>query len=133
MGYRVLGEAAMLAHFCFLGYLVVGGFFAWRWPRAVWPHVLVAGYGLGILVIGWTCPLTVVEDWARVRAGGAGLGAQGFIAHYLTGVLYPADAIGAVRLLVALVVALSWAGAVLRWRHRRTRPGPVRRPAVPPR
>ncbi|MFC7328372.1 DUF2784 domain-containing protein [Marinactinospora rubrisoli] len=133
MGYLLFGGAVMLAHFCFLGYLVVGGFLAWRWPRTVWWHVLCVAYGLGILVIGWTCPLTVAENWARTRAGEPGLGAQGFIEHYLTGVVYPADSVGTVRLLVALVVALSWAGVALRWRGRGTTGPPPRDQAVPER
>ncbi len=32
MGYRLLADAAMVAHFLFLAYLVMGGFMAWRWP-----------------------------------------------------------------------------------------------------
>jgi hypothetical protein len=33
---------------------------------------------------------------------------DGFIAHYLTGVLYPAEAVGTVRLAVAAIVVVSW-------------------------
>jgi uncharacterized membrane protein len=27
--------------FAFIGYLVIGGFLAWRWPRSIWLHVVV--------------------------------------------------------------------------------------------
>lgn len=44
------------------------------------------------------------------------LPADGFIAHYITGVLYPASWMGAVQVGVFAVVAVSWA---LYWRSGR--------------
>lgn len=44
-GHRLVADAAMVAHFAFLAYLVVGGFLAWRWPSTIWLHVAVALYG----------------------------------------------------------------------------------------
>jgi uncharacterized protein DUF2784 len=26
------------AHFAYVAYVVLGGFLAWWWPRAIWPH-----------------------------------------------------------------------------------------------
>ncbi|TDQ48529.1 DUF2784 domain-containing protein [Actinorugispora endophytica] len=117
MGYHILAEAAMVLHFAFIAYIVGGGFLAWRRPRAVLPHLAAAAYGLGITVVGWSCPLTRIEDWARVQAGRQGL-PDGFIAHYLTGVVYPADNAAHAQAAAAATVALSWAGAA--WlAHRR--------------
>ncbi|GAA1099069.1 DUF2784 domain-containing protein [Nocardiopsis composta] len=120
MGYRLLAEAAMLVHFAFLGYVVAGGFLAWRWPAAVWPHAAAACYGLGIIAIGWECPLTHVEQWARLRAGRQGL-PEGFVDHYLTGVVYPEAYLEETRIAAAAVVLSSWAGAALLARRRRRR------------
>ena len=50
-----------------------------------------------------------MERWARARAGIAPLPSDGFIAHYITGVLYPADAVGVVEAVVFAVVVVSWA------------------------
>ncbi|MFE9241977.1 DUF2784 domain-containing protein [Nocardiopsis sp. NPDC006938] len=119
MVYRVIGEGAMVLHLAFLVYVALGGLLAWRWPRAIWPHLACALYGLGITVIGWTCPLTHVEDWGRRNAGQAGLPPEGFIAHYLTGVVYPAEHLITIQLLVALSVALSWAGTLYLYRQRK--------------
>ena len=117
MGYRILADATMLVHFAFLVWLVTGGFVAWRWPRAIWWHLLAASWGLAIVVFGFNCPLTWVEDRAREAAGGAGL-ERGFIDTYLTGVVYPSRYLALMQGLVAVAVAVSWAGFVLRARRR---------------
>ncbi|MFC7643392.1 DUF2784 domain-containing protein [Streptosporangium lutulentum] len=73
MGYRLIGEAAMVVHFLFLVFMAVGGFLAWRWPRLIWAHLAVAAWGLTSVVTGVECPLTVAEDWGRRNAGERGL------------------------------------------------------------
>ncbi|MEY9212914.1 DUF2784 domain-containing protein [Thermobifida halotolerans] len=122
MVYALLADAAMVVHFAFLAYLVCGGFLVWRWPKMIWPHLAAAAYGLGIAVIGWPCPLTWLEEWARARAGQEGLDPGGFISHYLTGVVYPAEHLPRVQLAVAVVVVLSWIGAWFARRRARRRP-----------
>jgi len=107
----------MVVHFLFIAFVVAGGFVAWRWPRAIWLHLLAAGWGLCIVVFDLNCPLTYVEDWARERAGQSGL-ARGFIDTYLTGVMYPERYLEEVRLLIAVVVAGSHVGLLLRRRAR---------------
>ncbi|MFV2197886.1 DUF2784 domain-containing protein [Nocardiopsis sp. LOL_012] len=120
MIYHIVGEAAMALHMAFILYVALGGFLAWKWPRTFWLHLCVALYGLAISIVGWICPLTYVENWGRLRAGQEGLDQEGFIAHYLTGVIYPEDQLVAVQVGVGAVVALSWAGlAVLVLRRRR--------------
>lgn len=126
MGYRVIGETAMLLHFAFLLFVVFGGFLTWRWPRVAWVHIPVALYGLGIAVIGWECPLTYVENWGRERAGQAGVTEAGFIEHYLAGVIYPEGELRTIQAVAGVVVLVSYAGAVL-WRRRLA--GPTREPA----
>lgn len=118
MVYRILADAAMVAHFAFLAYLVVGGFIAWRLPWTVWIHVVVVAWGLGTVLFGLDCPLTQLEDSARRAAGQRGLPPAGFIDHYLSGVVYPQEALGLMRVLVACFVTASWAGLALRARSR---------------
>ena len=120
VGYLALADVTMVVHFAFLGYVVAGGFLAWRWRRAIWPHLVLAGWGLSTVVFHQDCPLSLVEDWARRHAGERGLSHRGFIDTYLTGVLYPARYLWLVQLLAALVIASSWAGALVL--HRRARP-----------
>ncbi|MFI6044801.1 DUF2784 domain-containing protein [Nocardia sp. NPDC051321] len=110
MLYRLLADATAAAHFVFVAYVVVGGFLAWRWPRSIWLHLIAFGWGFSTVLFGLDCPLTYLENWARHRAGEAGLPSSGFIDHYITGVLYPENALGLVRVLVAVCVAVSWVG-----------------------
>ena len=117
MWYRLVADAAMVAHFLFLAYLVVGGFLAWRWPWTIWVHIAAALYGLFNVLIGWPCPLTHVENWGRARAGEATLPGTGFIDHYIEGVVYPRENEALVQVLVAVVVLTSWIGFVVRRRH----------------
>ncbi|KOX07220.1 DUF2784 domain-containing protein [Nocardiopsis sp. NRRL B-16309] len=122
MLYRIIGEAAMVAHAAFILYMAIGGFLAWKWPRTFWIHLGCALYGLSISVVGWICPLTHVENWGRERAGQAGLPDEGFIDHYLTGVIYPQEHLVTVQAGVGAVVIASWTGlALLTLRRRRAR------------
>ena len=117
MGYRLLAELVMLLHFGFLAYVALGGFLAWWRPLLIVPHAVAAAWGAVTATIGIPCPLTAWEDAARRRAGEQGM-ARGFIDTYLTGVVYPAEHLRTVQLLVAVVVLASWAGFVLRLRRR---------------
>ena len=114
MAYRVLADLAVALHFGFLVFLVVGGWVALRWRRLVWVHVAAAAWSAGIVTVGQSCPLTVLERWATVRAGGPRID-EGFIDRYVEGVVYPGSLAGVVRAAVALVVVASW---VLVWRRR---------------
>ncbi len=116
MWYRLVADAAMVVHFLFLAYLLVGGFIAWRWPWTIWTHIAAALYGLFNVLIGWPCPLTHVENWGRARADEATLPATGFIDHYIAGVIYPPENEVMVQVLVAVVVLTSWIGFVIRRR-----------------
>lgn len=111
--YHLLADVTMVVHFGFLAYVVAGGFLAWRWPRAIWPHLLAVGWGLSSLVFHLHCPLTWLEDWSRRHAGGSGL-RHGFIDTYLTGIVYPERYTALLQLLGAAIVAVSWTPVILR-------------------
>jgi hypothetical protein len=116
--YAALATTVLVLHFCFLAYVVLGGFLVWRWPRSFWPHLVAAAWGLAVVAIPLTCPLTVVEHWARRRAGQS-VGEQGFIDTYIENVLYPERYTQLLQVLVGVLVAVSYAGAFVRYRHRR--------------
>jgi hypothetical protein len=105
--YVVAVGLVVAVHFAFLIYLLVGGFLALRWRWTILLHVPVAIWGIGIVTLRYDCPLTWLEQRARHGAGMAPM-PDGFIDHYITGVLYPADNVLLVEAVVGAVVIASW-------------------------
>jgi hypothetical protein len=118
MGYRLIAETAMTLHFVFVTFLVVGGFLAWRWRWMLRWHIAAMVWVSLVIGAHVPCPLTALEDWGRKRAGERGI-PEGFVDHYLTGVLYPAHDIWWSRAFVVVMVVVSWIGL----RYRAGRPG----------
>jgi hypothetical protein len=112
---RALAELVVVVHFGVLGFLVVGGFLAWRRPGVIYFHVAMAAWGLLVVLFPIPCPLTWLENTFREAAGQQPL-AVGFIDTYIDGVLYPDSAARLVQVLVALVVVGSWVGFARRRR-----------------
>jgi len=117
--YDWLVNVILTVHFGYLVFVVLGGFLAWRWPRAYFVHLAAAVWGLLIVFELVDCPLTYAENWARGRAGEERV--TGFIDHYITGVLYPERFLHQAQGAVAVVVLGSWVGALVLWRRRRAR------------
>jgi len=118
MGFGLLTRVILGAHFCYLAYVIFGGFLAWRWPRTIWLHLAAVGWGVALVVGSLPCPLTWAENWSRRRDGLPPL-TNGFVDRYIEGVLYPERYTNLVRVLVGLVVLGSWVGfAVIRRRSR---------------
>jgi hypothetical protein len=109
MAYAVLADLVAAVHAAFLVFLVVGGLLAWRWRRLIVAHVASGAWAVAIVAIGFSCPLTPLEKHLR-GAGGEPVYDGPFIAHYIAGSLYPVEHETLVRLLVAVVVLVSWAG-----------------------
>lgn len=110
---RVLAELVMALHFALLVFLVLGGFFAWRWQGVIYPHLVIGAWAILSLLVDVTCPLTVWENFFRERAGMPVL-ETGFIDHYIDGVWYPESASVTVQLVLGTIVIISWAGFVAR-------------------
>jgi Protein of Unknown function (DUF2784) len=109
MWYRVGADLIVVVHLLFIGFVVGGVFLSWRWPMIIYAHIPAVLYGALIEFAGFTCPLTLLENGMRQRAGEAGY-RDGFIAHYLIKVIYPPGlthgmqiGLGVVLLLVAIV------------------------------
>jgi len=115
MFYGFLVVVILLAHFAYLAYVVLGGFLTWRWPVAIWPHLVAIGWGVLLITFSLNCPLTTLERWAR-RHAGQPVPTRGFVERYLEGVIYPAQYTHQVRAACAVVVITSWVVGYLRWR-----------------
>ena len=88
MWYRTSADLVVLVHLLFICFIVGGVFLTWRWPWVIWVHLPAVVYGALIEFAGFSCPLTVLENDLRVRAGEAGY-SGGFIEHYLVRMIYP--------------------------------------------
>ena len=120
MLYRLLADLTLLLHLAFVAFVVLGGLLVLRRPALAWLHVPAVVWGAWVELAGWTCPLTPLENWLRMR-GGVPAYPTSFIEHYLVPVLYPAGLTRALQLaLGALVLAINAAvyAAVLRKRVR---------------
>jgi Protein of Unknown function (DUF2784) len=114
---RVLADVVVVVHLAFIAFVAIGGLLAWRWPKVLWVHVPAVVWALGIVTIGYSCPLTTLEDDLRSRAG-EHVYPGGFVAHYLDDVLYPERFKALARLLVAVLVIVGWVGCGVFWRRR---------------
>jgi hypothetical protein len=88
----------------------------------VWPHVPAVAWGIGIIVIGYECPLTPLEKWLRRRGGGEEY-KGGFIDRYIENVIYPEEYTLLLRALAAVMIVTGYV-----WLFRRK--GPQRRESI---
>lgn len=105
MVYRVLADITLTLHLAFVLFVVFGGLLALRWPRVAWVHVPTAIYGVLIEFIGWTCPLTPIENHFRRLGGEAGY-AGSFIERYFVSLIYPGGLTRAGFMLLGLLALL---------------------------
>ena len=87
-----------------------------------WLHVPAALWGTWVELAGRICPLTVLENWFRRMAGGAGY-AESFIEHYVFPVIYPTGLTRGTQLWLGIAVAVLNIGLYGCWllRRRKTR------------
>ena len=83
----LLADAVLIAHLRFILFAILGGLLVLRWPRLIWLHLAALAWALAVEVAGLTCPLTPLE-W-RLRGWDDSGETSGFIARYLTPLIYP--------------------------------------------
>ncbi len=99
-------SAAMLVltlHLAFIVFVAGGAFLVLRRPRLAWLHLPAAAWGVFVEVSGHGCPLTLLENALRMRAGLDGY-AEGFLEHYLLGLLYPNGLTRTMQFVLAFLV-----------------------------
>lgn len=111
--YRSLADLAMIVHFAFIAFIPIGPLLAWRWPRLIWLHVPAVVWGIAIITIGFSCPLTPLELYFRRLAGGRGY-EGGFVDRYLEDVIYPGELTPLLRVLAATAVVGGYAALAAR-------------------
>lgn len=97
MPYQLLADAVLVLHFAVVVFvtgglaLVVGGnWIGWRWVNGWWfrlAHLGAIAFVAAQAWLGEWCPLTTLESWLRVRAGGSGY-TRSFIEYWLQRLIF---------------------------------------------
>ena len=111
---RVVALSALVTHMFFVAFTVLGGFLAWLLPWVLLPHLASALWGARMMAWRRACPLSVAEDWGRIRSGRPRMHHGGFIAHYFEGRLYPRAWARRIEILTCTLVIGSWLGIAVR-------------------
>lgn len=118
MLYSTAAALVLLAHLAFVLFVVFGAALVVRWPRMAWLHLPAALWGVFIELSGRGCPLTMLENLLRLRAGVEGYG-ESFIEHYVLWLLYPGGLTREVQFVLAgLVAAINLILYAWIWRRR---------------
>jgi hypothetical protein len=103
MPHALLADLALLLHFGFILFVVMGGVAVLHRPRLAWLHLPAVAWGTAVELCGWFCPLTDLENYWRRQTGGPGYDST-FIDHYLTPLIYPDDLTRGAQILLGLIV-----------------------------
>lgn len=107
MLYLIAATAVLLLHLGFILFALLGAALAVRRPWLVLLHLPAAAWAVYIELVSGACPLTVLENHLRLKAGQAGY-AGGLVEHYPLPVIYPPGLTPSVQgTLAAVVVAVN--------------------------
>jgi hypothetical protein len=117
MVYAAAAVLVLAVHLAFVLFVVLGALMVLRRPRLAWLHLPAAAWGVFIELTGRGCPLTLLENLLRLRAGSQGY-AEGFLEHYILWLLYPDGLTRMVQFVLAGIV-LTINGVIYAWIWRR--------------
>lgn len=103
MLYWLASQAVVLLHFLFIVFVGFGAVLALRNRRWIYLHLPALSWGLFVEFTNHACPLTELENTLRNAAGQAGY-TDGFIQHYLIGLIYPAGLTREVQFALGLIL-----------------------------
>jgi hypothetical protein len=112
----------------FLSYVLFGAVLVMRWPATWRLHAACSAWGLFIELTRFTCPLTTLEKWLRVR-GGQPSYTGGFWEEYVVTQILPGGLPRPVQ--TSLVVATTALAAAAYVRTFRLRSAALTRLEVP--
>jgi hypothetical protein len=119
MAYALAAVLVLAFHLAFVLFVVFGAVLVQvlQRPRLAWLHLPAAAWGVFIELTGRGCPLTLLENLLRLRAGLEGY-AGGFLEHYILWLLYPEGLTRTVQFVLAGIV-LAINGVLYAWIWRR--------------
>ncbi|MBU2648122.1 DUF2784 domain-containing protein [bacterium] len=105
MHYQFLASGLVILHFLFVGFVIIGGVFCFKWQKMIWVHLPAVAWSITIECSGWICPLTPLENYFRLKAGASAYNVD-FISYYLLPILYPASLTRNIQYLLGFAVLL---------------------------
>lgn len=86
--YEWLANLALILHFIFIAFVVLGGLLFFIFPKIIYIHLPALFWGIYIELTSSICPLTDLENWFLDQAGLITYD-NTFIDHYLFPIIYP--------------------------------------------
>ena len=105
--YATLAGLVVVAHFGYLALMIFGGLAAERRPSLLRWHLGAVAWAIGAITLRYDCPLTALEEHLRTWAGQATY-PEGFLRHYVRGVLFPEWMTPFVVTVVVGLVVVGW-------------------------
>lgn len=103
--YRLLADLALLTHFAFIAFVLLGGLLLLKWPHVAWLHIPAALWGALTEFFSLPCPLTPLEKHFQRLAGDTPYEGD-FIARYLLPLIYPAGLTPTVQIVLGAIVVV---------------------------
>lgn len=101
-------------HAAYLVYQMLGGLLAFKDRRWLVPHVMAVTWGIGIVVVQGSCPVTALEKGLWVRGGSSGYDGS-FLDHYVFGSFLPNGSQPLVYGLHLVVIIVIYVQLARRW------------------
>ena len=105
MVYLILTDLVVIIHALFILFAVLGGLLLMARSYLIVVHLPAAIWASLISFMGWTCPLTPLENYLRNAAGADGY-TRGFVEHYLIPVIYPVGVTTNIHIILGILVVL---------------------------
>ena len=108
MLYQLGADLLVLVHLAFIVFVVLGSVAVLRWSWLVLLHIPAVIWGAVVMINGWLCPLTPLENSLRHLANQEGY-SGGFIEHYIIPLIYPVGITHNTQVLVGVItVAINF-------------------------
>jgi uncharacterized protein DUF2784 len=119
--YEAAADITAVAHLTFIVFVVFGALAGRRSRAWMALHLTSMGYGILIEVFYWYCPLTVLEQYLRRKAG-RGEYSEAFIAYYVNRLIYLDAPQWSLILAAGIVLAVNMGLYLYWWRNRARAP-----------
>lgn len=119
---RFAADAVLVLHLAFILFVVLGALLVLRHTWIAWLHIPAAVWGAWVELTNRICPLTVLENALRSRAGQSGY-SESFVEHYIVPIIYPPGLTRSLQFWLAGILVTINVVLYALWllRHRKTR------------